>query len=420
MMKKTMMIILVTLALCLGAAAAENNGILGKPFPDFTVTDTQGNNFTLSDQLRDHEAVLINIWATWCHPCEMEMGYLNQAFELYGDRVAFIALSNDPNDTAEAIEAYRQAHGLAFPMGRDEGRTLSQAAGVEGIPVTVIVDRFGNAAFLRAGGFIGMGQVTRLIESFLGADYTETSVLAEVPRDTSTRALPVSAVTAVEAANESARSFLFRIEGEFEQMRACVIYDDTARLLLHAAAADRPDTMICYDSRLSAFMELQELLDPQNGVYVYNAPMPGPQEDTHYTDVMLLDSEGNILAELYLIAGDEYVEELAEDMRFLGYPVVWEDAGSASAPDAGPQAYTLHIIDQYGTAVPGVYVKFCTDDACVMQQSDESGTICFGGAPDVYQVQLLRVPEGFSFDPDFEMYTDAVYGEWVLRVRNDG
>ena len=44
----------------------------------------------------------------------------------------------------------------------------------------------------------------------------------------------------------------------------------------------------------------------------------------------------------------------------------------------------------------------------------------FGGAPDVYHVQLLQAPEGFSFDPDFEMYTDAVYGEWVLRIRNDG
>ena len=36
-------------------------------------------------------------------------------------------------------------------------------------------------------------RASTLIESFLGADYTETSVLAEVPRDTSTRALPVSA-----------------------------------------------------------------------------------------------------------------------------------------------------------------------------------------------------------------------------------
>ena len=43
MIKKTLILVLVTLALCLGAAAAEENGILGRPFPDFTVTDTQGD-----------------------------------------------------------------------------------------------------------------------------------------------------------------------------------------------------------------------------------------------------------------------------------------------------------------------------------------------------------------------------------------
>jgi peroxiredoxin len=31
-----------------------------KPFPDFTVTDSEGKTFTLSEALKDHEAVLIN------------------------------------------------------------------------------------------------------------------------------------------------------------------------------------------------------------------------------------------------------------------------------------------------------------------------------------------------------------------------
>ena len=148
--------------------------------------------------------------------------------------------------------------------------------------------------------------------------------------------------------------------------------------------------------------------------------MPGAQEDSHFTDVMLLNGNGDILSELYLIAGDEYVEELAEEMRSLGYPVTWEYAGPASAQSAEPQAYTLHIVDQNEAAVPGVYVKFCTDETCVMQQSDENGTIRFVGTPDIYHVQLFKVPAGYGFDPDFELCTDAAYGEWVLRIRNGG
>ena len=56
----TRSISLVLLALlCFGMAAAEDAVILGEPFPDFTVTDTQGNAFILSEALKDHEAALI-------------------------------------------------------------------------------------------------------------------------------------------------------------------------------------------------------------------------------------------------------------------------------------------------------------------------------------------------------------------------
>ena len=49
------------LVLCVSIAAAEaTKGFLGKPFPDFTVTDSEGKTFTLSEALKDHEAVLIN------------------------------------------------------------------------------------------------------------------------------------------------------------------------------------------------------------------------------------------------------------------------------------------------------------------------------------------------------------------------
>ncbi len=84
-----------------------------------------------------------------------------------------------------------------------------------------------------------------------------------------------------------------------------------------------------------------------------------------------------------------------------------------------PQAYVLYVVDQYGEPVPGTYVNFCTDRTCTLAQSDENGVITFEGAPDSYHIQLLKVPEGFSFDPEFELYTGQAYGEWQLRIRRD-
>ena len=50
---------------------------------------------------------------------------------------------------------------------------------------------------------------------------------------------------------------------------------------------------------------------------------------------------------------------------------------------------------------------------------DCSGTITFEGETDAYHVQLLKAPEGYSFDAGYEMYTPREYGEWRLSIRKD-
>ena len=418
---RSFFLVLLALLLCFGMAAAEDADILGKPFPDFTVTGTQGNSFTLSEALKEHEAVLINIWATWCPPCEAEMPMLNEVYEQYGDRVAFIALSYDADDSAEKIEAYRQSHGLTFPMGRDEGASLYQYLGGQGVPTTVIVDRFGNAGFVQVGSFFSANEVKRVIEAFLGDSYTETVTLTSIPKDTATSAFPVSAATSIRVENESVRLVIFWAEGDSAPQMAYVIDDDTAHLRLEAAASDDPANMICVDYDMN-FYELSSLLDPQRGVYLFNVEMPGEEAERHYKYICLGDGgseEGKILYGVYLISGDAYVEELEQDLLSWGYQVTWEYAENLPTEEAAPQAYILHVVDQYGEPVPGVTVKFCTDTTCVLLESDEGGTISFEGEPDFYHVQPLKTPEGYSFDAAFEFTTHDAYGEWALYIRKD-
>ena len=84
-----------------------------------------------------------------------------------------------------------------------------------------------------------------------------------------------------------------------------------------------------------------------------------------------------------------------------------------------PKAYILHVTDQNGDPVAEVSVNFCTDAACVPKTSDKNGLITFTGAPDVYHVQLIDVPDGYSFDESFELYTTSEYGEWPLQVKKN-
>ena len=137
---KKLFIALLTLTLSLALFCASHaEDILGKPFPDFTATDTEGNEFTLSEALKDHDAVLLNIWASWCPPCEAEFPDLNEAYEAYKDRVAFIALSCEPEDTLEVIAEYRRSHGVTFP---DLLRQVCHVDGIERVlPFAADMDR---------------------------------------------------------------------------------------------------------------------------------------------------------------------------------------------------------------------------------------------------------------------------------------
>lgn len=417
---------MLALALCAGTAAAEGAapGFLGKQFPDFTVTDTDGNTFTLSEVLKDHEAALINLWASWCGPCQREFPALNEAYGKYGDKVAFIALSTEPRDTAEVISSYRAALGIDFPMGSDEDRKLYQYTSLTTIPVTVVVDRFGNAVFCHDYAFSSAGEVKRVLAAFLGDSYTESKVLNEIPRDAATKAFPVSAARSLRPEDGSIRKIRLTLEGYEGFLEAYVVPDDSLRMRIEIAADDDVASMTYVDLGKPSSADVTDLLDPESGVYVYDQPMPGASDEYPYTRVALYDRSVDEDAkgiDLFLIRGEEAIERLADDMeKEMGVRPAWTWAEEEEAKSGdAPQAYVVHVVDQDNNPVPEVMVNFCTDTACVPNESDENGTVTYTGEPAVYHVQIVDAPEGYSWDEDYEMYTSAEYGEWVLRVKKD-
>ena len=138
--------------------------------PDFTVRTVDGGTFTLSEALKDHELVLINLFATWCGPCAMEFPYLQEAWSQNEDRVAVIALSVESEDTEEVLRAYAEERELTFPIGREEGTDLRRFV-TEGIPTTVLVDRTGKVAAVEIGAKTSTGEFLKLFDGFSGEDY---------------------------------------------------------------------------------------------------------------------------------------------------------------------------------------------------------------------------------------------------------
>lgn len=181
---KKFLALMLALAMCLGCVAfAEEEAAtyaVGAPLPDFTFTAIDGTTYTLSEVLKEKDMVLINLWATWCNPCRQEFPYMEEAYELYKDQIEIFALSVEETDDVETLTAFAAEYGMTFPVGRDETNIFG-GFGLNGIPTSLVVDRFGNVAFLETGSQTALGNFTRLFDVFVGDDYTESIVLDEIP-----------------------------------------------------------------------------------------------------------------------------------------------------------------------------------------------------------------------------------------------
>lgn len=126
--------------------------LVGKPAPNFTLTNLKGDKVSLASY--KGKAVQINFWATWCAPCkietpwlvELEKQYKPQGFEILG--VSFDDLDNDdPNLLAkEKIDIAKSAQqlGISYPVLLD-GDSIAKPYGDSDVyPTSFFVDRTGK------------------------------------------------------------------------------------------------------------------------------------------------------------------------------------------------------------------------------------------------------------------------------------
>ena len=180
-MKKLICILLVVLMLtALGAAAYADSGIgvePGQPMPDFTVQLTDGTTATLSALLKEKDLVVLNIFASWCGPCEREFPEMEAVYQAHSDKMVIVSVSGDPNDTMDIISAYKDSHKLSFPMGL-ASEELYPLAG-SGFPTTIFIDRSGNVGFIKVGAFASREEFEGKANTFLSADYDGKPLASE-------------------------------------------------------------------------------------------------------------------------------------------------------------------------------------------------------------------------------------------------
>jgi cytochrome c biogenesis protein CcmG, thiol:disulfide interchange protein DsbE len=155
MTRKQLAIIVLVVALLVALLAAGKSLLrnelspvgVGTDAPDFAVMtlDSVAKRKTLDDYRGD--VVMINIWATWCAPCRIEMPAIEQLHRAYSSKgLKILAISVDEPGSEPEIRSFVKEYGLTFEVlhdpGGQEGK-VSRDYQTTGYPETVIIGRDG-------------------------------------------------------------------------------------------------------------------------------------------------------------------------------------------------------------------------------------------------------------------------------------
>ena len=114
--------------------------LLNKPAPEFVRNDL-GNKPVDLKALRGR-VVLLNFWATWCAPCQIEIPrFIGWQTKYRNDGLQIVGVSMD--DDAGPVQALVRKRGVNYPMVMGDEKLGELYGGVLGLPVTYLIDREG-------------------------------------------------------------------------------------------------------------------------------------------------------------------------------------------------------------------------------------------------------------------------------------
>lgn len=123
--------------------------------PDFTVYDVSGNPVKLSDYFG--KPIVLNFWASWCGPCQMEMPDFQEKYEALDGQVQFlmINMTDGSRETVTSASEFIKKQGYTFPVLYDTETDAAAAYSANSLPTTFFIDAKGYVIAQATGAISG-------------------------------------------------------------------------------------------------------------------------------------------------------------------------------------------------------------------------------------------------------------------------
>ncbi len=113
-----------------------------KPMPDLAFKDAEGHAVRLSDWRG--RMVLVNLWATWCAPCKIEMPSLDRLQGKLGNNLVVVALSTDRGGPEAPAKFFASQRITRLKLYNDTTGEAVIRMKVTGLPVSIVVNETGQ------------------------------------------------------------------------------------------------------------------------------------------------------------------------------------------------------------------------------------------------------------------------------------
>jgi thiol-disulfide isomerase/thioredoxin len=109
---------------------------------------------------------VVNVWGSWCPPCQREIVHLVEVSRALGARVRFLGV--DTVDDPRSALDFAAHVGMHYPSVRDDDKKVLLALHVIGPPVTAFVRSDGSVAHITYGEYSSTAALRRDIARYLG------------------------------------------------------------------------------------------------------------------------------------------------------------------------------------------------------------------------------------------------------------